>query len=63
MVGLWQLFCILCLILSIIALYQLVNSKNMDVIIRWIWAVFILFVPLIGSTLFFVWKKRMLRNT
>lgn len=58
--GLWQLFCLLSLVLTIVALFQIFNNLKVDFSCKIAWALFVIIVPLIGSISFFIWKKKKL---
>ncbi|MBS6703702.1 PLD nuclease N-terminal domain-containing protein [Alistipes ihumii] len=61
MLGLWQLFMIGIVILWCIALVLLINLKVSSVN-KLLWALIVTFVPLFGSIVFLVWRKRFLKQ-
>ena len=62
MLGPWQLFMIGIVILWCISLVLLINL-NLSSINKVLWALIISFVPLFGSIIFLVWRKRFLKRT
>lgn len=59
MMGLWQIFSIVNLVMVVVAVYRLINLKS-DSVTKLLWALLVIFVPFAGSILFFVWRKRLL---
>jgi DMSO reductase anchor subunit len=49
----WTILCILSLVLFIVALISLLRNEQMHRTTKLMWAIIIIFVPLIGSILFF----------
>ncbi len=53
----WTILCILSLVLFVVALILLLSNQQMHRTTKLMWAIIIIFVPLIGSVLFFTIGK------
>jgi len=58
----WTLFSLISLILTIIALFQVLNNNKIDSRTRLSWTLAIIFIPIFGVIAFFRFNKRYNNN-
>jgi cytochrome bd-type quinol oxidase subunit 2 len=55
---LFSVYAIIPLLVCTIALVSLITSKDMSDLNKLVWAVIIIFVPVVGAILYFVFRKK-----
>lgn len=54
----WTILIFLFFIFSLVAIIHVVSTKNTDAVYKLMWVVIVLFIPFLGSLLYFILRKR-----